>query len=265
LIFASSCSIYDRGLADGAHDVLQNEGSEVEPRGAYATSKLAAEHAVLPLASPTFAPCAFRKGTVYGFSRRMRYDLVLNTFVKDALSLGKLTLHYGGEMWRPLIEVNDVARGYIMALECDADLIRGQVFNLSAGNQRISELALRTKRALSDLGIEIELNVDYTYRLLRSYRVSTEKVKRALGFEPRITIEESIERMVKGIQKHGFTNFSHPRYYNIEWMKLLEEAVDIVERPGYVLSKPEWREGVYREGSVGELRARAGERALQAN
>jgi nucleoside-diphosphate-sugar epimerase len=181
---------------------------------------------------------------------------VLNAFVKDALSMGKLTLHYGGEMWRPLIDVNDVARGYIMALECDADLIGGQVFNLSAGNLRISELALRTQRALADMGIKVELDVDYTYRLLRSYRVSTEKIMRTLGFEPRISIEESIERMVTGIEKYGYTDFSHPRYYNIEWMKLLEEAVEIVEGPGYVLSKPEWRQdGPGRKG-VAELRAR---------
>jgi len=241
-IFASSCSVYDRGLGEESRDHLLDEDSDVEPRGAYAVAKLEAERGLLPLADADFAPVAFRKGTIYGFSPRMRYDLVLNAFVKDALSKGFLSLHYGGEMWRPLIDVNDVVRGYIMALECEADLIRGQVFNLSAGNLRISELALRTKRTLADLGVEVELNVDYSYRLLRTYRVSTDKIMKTLGFQPKVSVEESIERMVTEIQKRGYTDFSHPRYYNIDWMKVLEESVDIVRDHGFVLSKPEWKD-----------------------
>jgi nucleoside-diphosphate-sugar epimerase len=242
-VFASSCSIYDRGVGEETLDFLQDEESEVEPRGAYATSKLEAERGILPLADGDFTPVAFRKGTIFGFSPRMRYDLVVNTFVKDAMSSGIMTLRYGGAMWRPLIDINDVVRGYVQALECEADLISGQVFNLSAGNLRISELGLRTQRALADLGVKVELQVDYGYRLLRNYRVSTQKILKTLGFQPKVTVEDSIERMVREITKYGYTDFSHPRYYNIEWMKLLEEGVGIVKDHGYVLSKPEWRDG----------------------
>ena len=49
--------------------------------------------------------------------------------------------------------------------------------------------------------------------------------------------------MVSEIRRRGLTDFSHPRYYNIEWMKLLEETVEVVSRHGYVLSKPGWDEG----------------------
>src|SRR5438128_3136483 len=147
LIFASTASIYDRGVGEEARDVLLDEDSPVDPRAAYATSKLAAEQAIMAMADDDFAPVAFRKGTVFGFSPRMRYDLVVNAFVKDAISKGKLSVHYGGAMWRPLIDVKDVARAYVMALESDADLIRGQVFNLTAGNLRMSELALRNQHA----------------------------------------------------------------------------------------------------------------------
>jgi nucleoside-diphosphate-sugar epimerase len=240
LIFASTASIYDRGVGEEARDVIQDEDAPVEPRAAYATSKLAAERGILPLADADFAPMAFRKGTIFGFSPRMRYDLVVNAFVKDALSKGKLTVHYGGAMWRPLIDVQDVARAYVTALDCPVDLIRGQVFNLSGGNFRISELALRTQRALSQLGIKAELDVDYSYRLVRSYRISSEKAQRVLQFSPRVTAEESVEHMVGEINRRGFTDFSHPRYYNIEWMKLLEDTVGIVGRHGYVLEKPDW-------------------------
>ena len=187
MVFASTCSIYDRGVGEDIHDFLQDEETEVEPKAAYATSKLAAERAILALADDRFTPVAFRKGTIFGFSPRMRYDLVVNAFVKDALSKGKLAVHYGGSMWRPLIDVKDVARAYVMALEVDPELIRGQVYNLTSQNWRISELALSVQRALRDLGIRAEVEADFTYRLVRSYRVSGAKLER--GVEVRDDVE----------------------------------------------------------------------------
>jgi nucleoside-diphosphate-sugar epimerase len=106
-LYASSCSIYDRGVIDESRDVLLDEESDVDPPGAYAGSKLAAEHELLKMASPDFCVSILRKGTLFGFSPRMRYDLVVNTFVKDALQNGRIQLHFGGEMWRPLADVKD--------------------------------------------------------------------------------------------------------------------------------------------------------------
>jgi hypothetical protein len=154
-------------------------------------------------------------------------------------------------MWRPLIDVKDVARAYVMALESDADLTRGEVFNLTAGNFRISELALRVQTALRELGVRADLDVDFSYRLIRSYRVSGDKITRVLGFSPRVTLEESVENMVEQVHRFGYTDFSHPRYYNIEWMKLLESTVEIVASHGYVLSKPDWTERPGTEGEPG--------------
>jgi nucleoside-diphosphate-sugar epimerase len=255
LLFASSASVYDRGVGEEKLDILQDEGSPVEPHAAYATSKLAAEEGILPLADGDFAPTVFRKGTIFGFSPRMRYDLVVNSFVKDALATGKINVHFGGAMWRPLIDVRDVARAYVTAIEADADLVGGQVFNLTAGNFRISELALRVREALVSSGVEVDLNVDQSYRLIRSYRISDERIRRVLGFQPMVSVEESVSHMVAEIRRRGYTDFSHPRYYNIEWMKLLEEALETALTHGYVLSKPDWqprgsdrpRPGVVRE------------------
>lgn len=238
LIFASTASIYDRGVGEDARDVLQDEESAVEPRAAYATSKLAAEREILALADGGFAPMAFRKGTIFGFSPRMRYDLVVNAFVKDALATGKLNVFMGGEMWRPLIDIEDVARAYVIALDADAAQVGGQVFNLTAGNFRIAELALRTERALRGAGVEARVHVDYENRLVRSYRISGLKAERVLGFSPRVSVQESVARMVREVRAAGLVDFSHPRYYNIEWMKALEEAAGIVRRHGYVLSRP---------------------------
>lgn len=245
-IYASTCSIYDRGIGEDAQDILQDETSEVAPRAAYATSKYAAEQPIIGMADDTFCPVALRKGTVFGFSPRMRYDLVVNTFVKDALSRGRISLHYGGAMWRPLLEVHDAARAYVAALQANEAQVRGEVFNISSGNFRISELALRVQQALGTVGVAVDLEVDFSYRMIRSYRVSSEKARRILGFEPRVSVEESVVNMVEEIRRRGLTDFSNPRYYNIEWMKLLEEAVGIVHDYGYVLSRPVVAESVER-------------------
>ena len=82
-MFASSCSLYD-GLPPGMHD----ETAPIEPRGAYATSKRYGEEALLALVGEGLCPVILRNGTVYGYSPRMRFDLVVNTFVKDALLQG---------------------------------------------------------------------------------------------------------------------------------------------------------------------------------
>jgi nucleoside-diphosphate-sugar epimerase len=233
-VFASSCSIYDRGVSEEARDVLLDEELEVDPKAAYSSSKYEAEKLLLDMSSADFCPVILRKGTIYGFSPRMRYDLVVNTFVKDALSKGYITIHYGGEMWRPLVEVRDVARAYIACLRADEDKVKDQIFNISFHNIRISELALRVRETFRSMGTDIDIRSDYGYRGVRSYRVSAAKIQRVLDFRPKVTIEESVRYMVEQIRAYGYDDFSNPRYYNIQWMRLLEEAQNIVMVTGSV-------------------------------
>lgn len=233
-VFASTCSIYDRGVGDDQKDVLLDEESEVTPRAAYAKSKYEAERRLLDLVEGDFCPVILRKGTIYGFSPRMRYDLVVNTFVKDAITKGVLTLHYGGEMWRPLVDVRDVARAYVACLEADADRVRGEIFNVSFQNVRISELALRVREALRELDIPVDIRPDYGYKGVRSYRVQSTKISRTLNIQSRLTIEDSVAHMVQKIREYGYTDFDDPSYYNIRWMRLLEEASSVVGVTGSV-------------------------------
>jgi len=237
-VFASSCSVYDRGVGNDQNDFLQDETTEVDPRAAYSGSKRAAEKELLKMAGSNFCPVILRKGTIYGFSHRMRYDLVVNTFVKDALSKGYITIHYGGEMWRPLVDVRDVARAYIAVLRADEELVKGKILNISFQNMRISELALRVREALRDIGVDIDIRADYGYRGVRSYRVSAEEIQRALNFRPKVSIQESVQNMVKQIRNYGYDDFDNPRYYNIRWMRLLEEAAQIVAVTGSVFEAP---------------------------
>lgn len=227
-IFASSCSIYDRGVGNDATDILQDENSPVSPRTAYSASKFEAENRLLKLTSADFCPVILRKGTIHGYSPRMRFDLVVNTMLKDALTHGKITIHYGGEMWRPIIDIHDVSRAYIAALEAPDDKVHAQIFNLVQVNVRISELALRIQAVLRDTGIPVDINADYTYRGVRSYRVSGEKFASTLGLRPLISIEMSIRDTIASMGRMDINDMGNPRYYNIRWMGVLEEASKLV-------------------------------------
>ncbi|HEY7139499.1 MAG TPA: SDR family oxidoreductase [Methylomirabilota bacterium] len=237
-VLASSCSIYDCGVLNEGADVLQDETSPVAPRAPYSLSKHDAEREILPMADERFCPVALRKGTVYGYSPRMRYDLVVNTFVRDALTKGRLTLHQGGEMWRPLVDVRDAAQAYIALVEAEDAAVRGEVFNLCYRNLRISELALRVQEALRRLGIDVDVRPDYQHGSVRNYRVSGEKIGRVLNFRPKVSIEESVADMVQRIRADGRTDFDHARYYNIRWLQLLEDHRKAAGTPGSVLDAP---------------------------
>ena len=230
-VFASTCSIYDKGLY--AEDFLLDETSEVAPRAAYAVSNYEAERILLAMADETFCPVIVRKGTLYGFSPRMRYDLVVNTFVKDALMNGALKVFCGGEMWRPLVDVTDAAKAYICCVEAPEHKVRGQVFNLVYKNYRILELAHWVREAFKPIRT-LEIEVDYSHYRARSYRVSGQKIETLLGFKPTVAVKESVERMVQTIQRSGHMDFLNPKYYNIQWLTLLCEMEATLKRIGSV-------------------------------
>jgi nucleoside-diphosphate-sugar epimerase len=227
--FASSGSIYDIGLL--AEDVLQNEEAKVHPKAAYSVSKYKAECELLKLADANFEPVIMRQGTVYGFSPRMRYDLVVNTMLKTALLYNKLIVFCGGEQWRPLIDISDVAEAHIIAIEADSKDVAGQIFNLVYKNYRVLELAHWVQKALRELkGMNPEIEVDYSPRKDRSYRISGEKIKKVLNWEPKVSVEESLKNMIKKIDEYGYTDYMHPKYYNIEWMKLMNEITELQKK-----------------------------------
>ena len=230
-VFASSCSVYDRGMM--ADDIIQDEDSPLEPRAAYATSKYAAERALLELADDRFRPVILRQGTVYGWSPRMRYDLVVNTFVRAAFETGKLTVHCGGEMWRPLVDVTDVAKCYLACIQADLDVVGGQIFNLSYKNFRILELAHWVKKALDGI-VDVEIVVEYGNQTARDYRVSTRKMERVLGFRPVTSVEDSARNIAHKVQAGIHADFHNPKYYNIKWLEMLVEIDAHLKRIGSI-------------------------------
>ena len=112
-IQASSCSIY---YTADVNDEIKDEDTVVNPTAPYSLSKRLAEKYILEMTDENFSPTIFRQGTIYGFSPRMRFDLVVNTFCKDAQTKGRLNVHAGGEMWRPLLHIDDAAEAVRIVL-----------------------------------------------------------------------------------------------------------------------------------------------------
>lgn len=218
--FGSSASIYD-GLGDGIFD----ETTKVAPRGAYSRSKFAAEQALLREADQQFAPVILRQGTVYGFSPRMRLDLVVNTFIKDALLRGKLFLHGGGWMWRPLVDVQDVAEAHLRCIEAPVGSLGGEIFNAVHQNFQIRQLAMLVAGSLSLRGRVVQLEDAPLPAINRNYRCANRKLQDRIGFTPHVTVLESIEGILRHLPVDNPTELAHPRYYNIQWMTLLEEIL----------------------------------------
>lgn len=220
LTFGSSCSIYD-GLPPGGD---YTEEAEVSPRGPYAEAKYYAEQRLQALAGQDFCPVILRQGTVFGFSPRMRYDLVVNTFVKDALKKGQLNLHGGGWMWRPLVDVGDAAEAHIACVQAPEEKVRGEVFNVVQDNYQIRALAMMVAGTLRLENRDVRLQEVPPPPRVRDYRCSNGKMTRLLGFTPQVTVLASIANMVSCVMRDGFAEFDHPRYYNIAWMELLSEV-----------------------------------------
>jgi nucleoside-diphosphate-sugar epimerase len=230
LVFASSCSLYD-GLPPGMHD----ETAKISPRGAYATSKRFGEEALLGLMDRGLCPVILRNGTVYGFSPRMRYDLVVNTFVKDALLQERLLLHGGGWMWRPLVDVRDVSDAMIAALEAPSDAVRGEVFNVLHSNYQIRELAMLVAGSVQILGRSVRLDETPAPRLNRDYECSNAKLSQVLGFTPCRSVVEAVSEMLSAIDLTDRSSLTDPRYYNIRWLELMHELEPRIQRFGAVL------------------------------
>lgn len=217
LIFASTCSVYDAGTLE--EPPLSEERDVVQPRAIYARSKLEAEMGLLEM--PYLRVTILRAGTVFGFSPRMRYDLVINTFIKDALRENRLRLFHRGGLWRPLIDIHDLCNLYAICLESSGK-VEGQIFNAVGENLRISEAALRTHWELNRRGVPTSITSEEMASPPRNYRASSQKAV-ALGWKPAWTLEDSVVDMLHRIRETGQTDFDHPRYYNIAWFKLLGE------------------------------------------
>jgi nucleoside-diphosphate-sugar epimerase len=215
-VFASSCSVYYTLQPD---DALRGEDYPIAPEAPYSFSKHEAEKGLIALADDNFSPVMLRKGTVFGQSERMRYDLVINTFTKDAYASRRLVIHAGGRMWRPMLHIDDAVEAYIATLEAPRALVHGQVFNVLSENYRVVNMAYEVRHVLEQhKGIRLDLQVQHV-GTSRSYRVDGARFSQALAVKFSGTIGKAVDEIWNRLEEG--TEFDNPIYYNIRWLELL--------------------------------------------
>ena len=207
-IFTSTCSNY--GVTDVA--LLADEEFPLDPISLYSETKVKAEKYVIEKANNSFCSCVLRLATVYGLSPRMRFDLLINELVRDAVSR-KWVVLYGPESWRPFVHVQDVARAFEAALKASTNVISGSTFNVGSndGNCQKRQLTEVIKKYVPYADIEImERKSDP-----RDYRVSFDKISKVLNFRTSKTIEEGIVEIRNAITTGIIQEPFDPKYDNV--------------------------------------------------
>lgn len=211
LVFAGSCSVYGFTVNE-----LYDETSPTISSHPYGISKLQGERAVLEMADDAFSVIALRKGTVCGFSPRMRLDLIVNTMFMTAMRDNAITVN-NPDIWRPIISIQDAATAYTHAVEAH-ETITG-VFNVASGNYTVGEVGGMVKGVLdAALGLNVKLNILHKSDV-RNYKVSIDKAVKVLGFKPNHDLESITEDLLANMD--SFSDFDNPTYYNIEVFKHL--------------------------------------------
>jgi len=203
IIFLSTCSVY------GAQEGLLDESSSINPLSEYASSKVQAEEYL----SDSNA-IIFRLGTLFGISdefSRIRLDLVVNILVTKALTEGKLTV-FGGEQWRPLLHVVDVANAIAHTIESD---ITG-IFNLHYKNFKIVDIAKAIIEKVPSASIE---TTPMKFQDARNYQVSSEKLYKQSGFKASTNLAKGIEEVYDLISNNRIKNVQHNRYSNQNFLE----------------------------------------------
>lgn len=213
-IYASSCSVY--GYTDNE---LFDENRPVSSSYPYGISKLQGEQAVINLVDDNFSVIALRKGTVSGYSPRMRLDLIINTMFKCAVRDRQITIN-NPSIWRPILGIEDAASAYIRAIEAN-EKISG-LFNIASGNYTVGEVGDFVKAAVEQLlGIDVRLTIKHIQDY-RNYKVCTSKAENVLSFHPDHTVRSIVENLVRHMDK--FSDWDNPKYYNIHVFKELDGA-----------------------------------------
>jgi nucleoside-diphosphate-sugar epimerase len=209
-IFASSCSVY------GACDEIVDEQSRLNPQSLYARSKVASEVLLGSLHSSEFAVTCLRFATVYGISGRTRFDLVLNLLCAKAVRDGVITV-YGPDQWRPFVHVDDVAKAVVMVLQAPVDLVAGEAFNVGSDDQNytLGEIGELIRKQVP--GAAIALDPDFVDK--RNYRVSFERIRSTLGYEPDWTVEHGIAQVTALMRTNRVGHYSLPTYSNVLYLK----------------------------------------------
>ena len=234
-LFSSSCSLY--GASGG--DAMLTESAGFNPITPYGESKVLVERDVATLADEDFSPTFLRNATAYGFSPRLRTDIVVNDLVGHAFTSGEVLIKSDGSPWRPLVHVEDIARAFLAVLEAPPEAVHGQAFNVGRNeeNYRIREVAEMVEDAIHGSRVTFAEGGEPD---LRTYRVDFSKLATALPtFRPRWTVRGGIEQLARAYREHGLTpeEFLGPKFTRLERIneRLVAGTLDASLRPSSTL------------------------------
>lgn len=209
LLYASSCSVY------GFNDKKSlKENSKLNPQSSYAESKIESEIIIKKNKKKELNTVSLRKSTLYGFSRRMRFDLVINIITAKAYFEKKFMIN-GGKQWRPFLELRDACRIYDYFIENDLKK-NFEIYNTGFNSENLSILSLANKVRNKFKGSTFGNSFDPD---TRSYRVNFDKLEKHLK-KPLFNINRGISDLKKYYQKGYFKDFKNIKYYNIK--KIIE-------------------------------------------
>jgi nucleoside-diphosphate-sugar epimerase len=221
LIYSSSCSVY--GAADNS---ALTEESEVLPVSLYAREKIRTESAIFAVDDSSMRTTVLRNGTVYGVSPRMRFDLIVNIMTAYAVNRGKVFVLGGGQQWRPLVHVRDVARAFMCVMDSEPDLVHRQVFNVGGSDQnfQVKQVAQLIRAAMPETVIEVTPDDPDK----RSYNVNFDKIHDRLGFELQRSVGDGIEE-VRDALNNGQISQDDIRTSTVGYYRYLLEAERVLD------------------------------------
>lgn len=192
----SSCSVY------GANDDIVDETSPLNPLTEYAVSNLKAERDILRLGSDDFCVTAFRLATVFGVSPSMRFDLVVNTMTLSVFETGGIKVTGGGNQFRPLVHVSDIAAAVETMVAKPADVVNRQIYNISHANMRMHEVAAAVVRGINH---PVEIVIDDNEIDRRNYRVRNDKARDQLGFTAQRSVDAGAAAIFAALENGALT------------------------------------------------------------
>ncbi len=216
-IYASSCSVYGYTV-----DELYDEESPTISSYPYGISKLQGERGVLQLQDENFSAIALRKGTICGYSPRMRFDLIVNTMFKSAMVDNKIYIT-NPSIWRPILDIRDAANAYIRAIQ--ADLSISGTFNVCSDNFTVGQVGDIVKYEIEKKSQKkIKMDI-HNIKDFRNYKVKWDKAKTYLGFQEQYTLNDIVTSLFK--HQENFGNYDKNEFYNIKVFKQLNKKTII--------------------------------------
>ncbi len=216
-IYACSCSVY--GYTENE---LYDETRAVSSSYPYGISKLQGEQAVMQLVDDKFSVISLRKGTISGYSPRMRLDLIINTMFKTAMRDRTITVN-NPSIWRPILSIEDAATAYIRAVETNQKI--SGIFNIASGNYTVGEVADLIKSAVEErLSLRISLCIKHIQDF-RNYKVSVEKAANVLSFHATGNVKSIVGNLIDN--REQFQDWDNPAYSNFQTFKQIENGIGV--------------------------------------